>query len=182
MGFDKYIEETLKLRPNYKESLNSIDFEWEIKLKKIIGRKSPEFITDIYSKYNGTDSNKPFGINSFFIPKFKLLTIDEIVVYIDYLRDINKVDNNIILIPFLKDLNRDFIGYYKNKDTNEEKIVSISFSDGIENMYDSVDSFWLTITKCLELGAFSIENNEFVTDLLYEVEIAGEYNSNSDMW
>lgn len=180
MAFDEYIVETLKLRKDYKSYLLSSNPTWKKQLKPII-TKIPPFFEDIYDKCNGTDSSKPFDVNTYFIPKFKLMSIEEVVIYTKYVKECHKLEDNAEVIPFLKETYRDFLAYYKCG--NIEKIVYVSLNDGVQHKYDSINSFWKTITQFYKSKAIYInDNNEIDINILKEIEITSDFNEDLSFW
>lgn len=179
MAFDEYMQETLKLRKDYDQYLLPSNPDWKKQLKPII-TKIPPFFEDIYDKYNGTDSSKPFNVNFCFLPDFKLMSIEEVVTYSKYVKQCHKLDKNVKVIPFLKDMYRDFIAYYKSGDV--EKIVAVSLNEGIRHKYDSIESFWETITQYYKSNAFYINNNKLDINILKEIEIASDFNKDLSFW
>lgn len=180
MNFTDFIEETKKLRPEYTDYLEKYNPNWEDKLLKIVD-EIPSIFNDIYSFCNGTDIEKTPNEFLDFLTGFRLLTIEEVVVFTKEIRELYEVEDEVILLPFLTGFSSDYIAYYK--DAEQEKIILVTPVEGIGDIYDSVSSFWQTITQFyIKKAYFLDEDNVLDCDEDLVDKIAMNYNKNSDFW
>jgi len=59
---------------------------------------------------------------------------------------------------------------------------SITLSEEMVSIYDSVYSFIATLIECYDLGVYKLTNNLLEVDYKREAEISRKHNPNSKFW
>lgn len=178
MSFKNFIAKSVKVRPKYEEELLVVYLPWKEQYNILISDEIPSFIHDIYSSCNGTDPEEQNTENYHFIPDFRLMKVQELMkLHCELVKDHSITKD---LVPFLADKDNNYICYRNNK--TKEDIVY--FSNGkITKMYDSLDSFWKTISKGYEDKIYGLDFKKTLSaDDSKVKEIAKELNPNSDYW
>ena len=96
-------------------------------------------------------------------------------------KDLNQV------LPIIQSNSGDFIGIALNENScNSGKLLvsspSITLSDKLITIYDSLHSFVKTILNCYEQKAYVLNESVLVVDYEKEAEISGILNPSSDFW
>lgn len=96
-------------------------------------------------------------------------------------KDLNQV------LPIIQSNSGDFIGIDLNENScNSGKLLvsspSITLSDKLITIYDSLHSFVKTILNCYEQKAYVLNESVLVVDYEKEAEISGILNPSSDFW
>lgn len=178
MSYKKFIEKSVRLRPDYEDNLLVVNLPWKEKFDILIG-DIPDFFTDIYSNCNGTDPEEDRGINYHFIPGYRLMTIDEVLKSHPKIIEEYAIGEALV-IPFLVSDSGDFICYHS--DNNVNRIVCANSGD-IAFMYDSIDSFWATLCDCYDNKAFAIDfKSQLSVDEKIAVPIEKKHNPKSDFF
>ena len=91
------------------------------------------------------------------------------------------------VLPIIQSNSGDFIGIDLNENScNSGKLLvsspSITLSDKLITIYDSLHSFVKTILNCYEQKAYVLNESVLVVDYEKEAEISGILNPSSDFW
>lgn len=179
--FDNFLEKSDKLREGYKKSLGKKDSLWKEKFLKEFS-DIPQMFIDIYDKCNGTNSQIKNQVLFDFLPGYRLMEVGEILSeYREIIQYYNVIDEEMLIIPFLKDYASSYIAYMRNK--KNECIVLISEEEGIVIKHDSVGKFWETIIAFYDEEVYFLDDDGYLSYDFDAEEVVGKrINSNIDYW
>lgn len=179
MSFKKFMEKSVKLRPDYEENLLVVYLPWKEQFDILIG-KIPPFFMDIYTNCNGTEADESKTELYDFIPNFRLLKIQVAMDLQGKFVNLYSLEKDTLIIPFLASKNGEYICYRNHNDVED----FVYISDGkITKIYDSIDSFWNTLCQGYDEKIYGIDfKSSLSADQNKVRDIAKQNNPNSDFW
>lgn len=162
--FNEILELSIKIRPNYLQSLGGKTDKWEEHFKWL-NQPIPELFISIYNKVSGTKRKIKEQQLMDFIPGYRLIHISDLMMEkknLDSILANRDLFYNKITLPVLANYSSDFICYCMNM-KGEEKIYSLMHDNSdFDLIYDSPTKFFETVCEFYKQGVYFVDTDGYL--------------------